>query len=453
MSSRGFLPRFRGAERIRGYEGKILKKFILIANLIIFAWALPAQAQNNITVTRNEALVDFPRSVTFQLDLADASDVAEVSLVYEVDRSGCLEANTAVPVELNGNQAEWTWEMVRSGNPPPGATLRWAWQITDNQGNITTTPEQSHTFVDDRFAWQTVTAPNIRLHWYEGDDVGPILLEAAVAGLDQLQNEMGITLDSEVQLFIYGESADMRDAVLYIQEWAGGVAFSDYNIILIGVPPRIAESWGVPTVRHELAHLVIGQFGRSCVGGSRPTWLDEGLAVYAEGEPSESIQADIDNAIKNNSFEPVRSLSGAFSAHGPEAGIAYSQSYSVVKFLLDTYGQAQMQELILTLAEGTGYDAALEAVYGFNVDGMEQAWRQSLGLPLREIPPTPTAVSAQAIPTIEPFGLPESVPTEPAAAATAVPPTTTSNPAGGICNLTAFPLLLVGFGLVLRRRK
>lgn len=429
-----------------------MKKYSPIALLLIFIWAGSAHAQSNITITRNEALVDFPQSVTFQLELADASDVAEVSLVYAVNRAGCLAADTAVPVELNGTQAEWTWEMVRSGNPPPGATLRWAWQITDRSGNVTTTDEQNHTFVDDRFDWQTVTAPNIRLHWYEGDDVGPILLDAAVAGLDQLQNEMGIMLDSEVQLFIYGESDDMRDAVLYIQNWAGGVAFSDYNIILIGVPPRIVESWGVPTVRHELAHLVIGQFGRSCVGGSRPTWLDEGLAVYAEGEPSESIQADIDTAIKNNSFEPVRSLNGAFSAHGPAAGIAYSQSYSVVKFLLETYGQAQMQELILTLAQGIGYDEALEAVYGFNVDGLEQAWRQSLGLPLREIPPTPTAVSAQAIPTIEPFGLPESVPTEPAAAATAVPHTT-ANPAGGICNLSAFPLLIVGFGLVLRRRK
>jgi hypothetical protein len=432
-----------------------LKKFIPTAILIVLIWAWPAQAQSSITVTQNEALVNFPRSVTFQLELADASDVASVSLVYAVDRASCLEANTAVPVPLNGNQAEWTWEMVRSGNPPPGATLRWAWQITDNQGNITTTPEQSHTFVDDRFEWQTVTAPNIRLHWYAGSSVGPILLEAAVAGLDQLQNEMGITLDSEVQIFIYEDSDDMRDAVLYIQEWAGGVAFSSYNIILIGVPPRIAESWGVPTVRHELAHLVIGQFGRSCVGGSRPTWLEEGLAVYAEGEPGQTILADIASGIQNNRFEPIRSLSGSFSAHGPEAGIAYSQSYSVVKFLLESYGQEKMQELLLTLAQGSGYDAALEAVYGFNVDGLELAWRQSLNLPPREIPATPTAVSAAAIPTIEPFGLPESVPTEPAAAATAVSPpaSPTGNPTGGICNLTAFPLLLVGFGIVLRRRK
>jgi hypothetical protein len=414
--------------------------------------AAPLHAQSNITVTRNEAQIDFPQSVTFRLELADASEVASLSLIYEVDRLSCLEANTAVPVQLNGNQVEWTWEMVRSGNPPPGATLHWQWQITDRSGTITTTPSQSHTFVDDRFAWQTVAATNIRLHWYEGADVGPILLDAAVAGLEQLQNEMGITLDSEVQIFIYAEADDMREAVLYIQEWAGGVAFSDYNIILIGVPPRIAESWGRPTVRHELAHLVIGQFGRSCVGGSRPTWLNEGLAVYAEGEPSETIQEDLENGIANNRFEPVRSLNGAFSSHGPEAGIAYSQSYSVVKFLLDAYGQEHMQDLLLTLAQGTGYDEALEMVYGFNVDGLEQAWRKSLNLPPREIPATPTAVSAAAIPTIEPVGLPKSVPTEPAAAATAVPPSTTT-PGTGICNFPALPLLLIGFGLVIRRRK
>ncbi len=429
-----------------------MKKYIPIAVLIIFLGVGGTQAQSLVTVTQNEALVDFPRSVTFQLALADASEVASVSLVYAVDRLSCLEADTAVPVELNGNEAEWTWEMVRSGNPPPGATLRWEWHITDRSGNVTTTERQSHTFVDDRFDWQTVAAPNIRLHWYEGEEVGPLLLDAAVAGLDQLQSEMGITLDSEVQIFIYEESGDMRDAVLYIQDWAGGVAFSDYNIILMGVPPRIAESWGRPTVRHELAHLVIAQFGQSCVGGSRPTWLNEGLAVIAEGEPSETIQEDLARATENNSFEPVRSLNGAFSAHGPEAGIAYSQSYSVVKFLLESYGQEQVQELLLTLAQGAGYDEALEAVYGFNVDGLEQAWRESLGLPPREIPPTPTAVSANAIPTIEPFGLPKSVPTEPAAAATAVPPST-SDSGSGICNLPTFPLLLIGLGLITRRRK
>ena len=64
-----------------------------------------------------------------------------------------------------------------------------------------------------------------------------------------------------------------------VQEWAGGVAFTEYNTILMGVPPNIVDTRGVDVVPHELAHLVIGQYGRSCVGGSRPTWLEEGLAV------------------------------------------------------------------------------------------------------------------------------------------------------------------------------
>ncbi|MCB8977274.1 MAG: hypothetical protein H6657_07605 [Ardenticatenaceae bacterium] len=88
--------------------------------------------------------------------------------------------------------------------------------------------------------------------------------------------------------------------------------------------------------------------------------------------------------MANNSFEPVRSLNGAFSAHGSAAGIAYSQSYSVVKFLLETYGQKQMQSLILTLAQGIGYDEALEAVYGFNVDGRSKRGGKVWACPARD---------------------------------------------------------------------
>jgi hypothetical protein len=204
----------------------------------------------------------------------------------------------------------------------------------------------------------------------------------------------------------------MREAVLFIQDWAGGVAFSGYNIILIGVEPAIVTSWGIPTVRHELTHLVIGRFGQSCLGGSRPNWLNEGLAVYAEGEPGNSVVTDLDRAIDNNTFFPVRSLNGSFPSHDSGVNLAYSQSYSLVNFLLETYGSDKMQELLLTLAQAEGYDAALEQVYGFNTDGLEVAWRQSIGAPTRAIPPTPTPISAEAVPTYMPLNGVQSVPTQ-----------------------------------------
>ncbi|MFQ5401482.1 MAG: peptidase MA family metallohydrolase [Anaerolineae bacterium] len=419
--------------------------FTWVVTLGVLFWFTRAairivQAQGGdapITAVRNEAIPAFPDEVTFRLEVAADAPITGAVLTIDVEKFSCLEAETQVPVEVEGNTLEWTWVVSRFGNLPPGTTLWWEWTVTDASGRTTTTPRQELTFTDDRFQWRTVTADGVRVHWYRGDDVGPILLDAAVAGLARLQTEMGIELQDEVQFFIYGSSEDMRDAVLYVQNWAGAVAFNEFNVILMGVPPDIAETWGRSTVRHELAHLVVGQFGRSCVGGYRPTWLDEGLAVFAEGE----LQGDLDEGLQQNSFAPIRSLNGPFPADEGAAGVAYGQSYSVVAFLLEEYGQQKMQELLLTLAQGAGYDEALEQVYGFNVDGLELAWRASIGAPERPIPPTPTPLVAANIPTVAPPGVPRSVPTPPTAVAPSPP---AKKPSTGICGLGIIPLLIVG---------
>jgi hypothetical protein len=402
------------------------------------------------TINRNQATVNFPDEVIFQLDIAPDFVVDKAVLTYDLNKFTCLDATATVPLEVTGNNLEWTWILSRSGNPPPGAELWWEWTITDSSGSSFTTPRQTLTFSDDRFQWDSIEQEGVRLHWYGNDQTGPILLQAAVAGLDRLQTEMGIELEDEVQLYIYDDYDDMRAALLFVQDWAGAVAFDEYNIILMGVPPDIANTWGVQTVPHELAHLVLGRFGHSCVGGHRPTWLEEGLAVYAEGEPQADMVRDLENGVKNNSFEPLRSLTGAFSAHGTEAGIAYSQSYSTITFMLNTYGQEKMQQLILRLADGTGYDEALTAVYGFNMDGLELAWREAMGLPPRAIPATPTPFSAAAIPTFEPLSAPASLPTPPAADQ---PPPAAPEPSITVCGLGAMPLALVGLWFGSRKRK
>jgi hypothetical protein len=444
-------------------ELPMIKQSAFILLLFFGVMAQTAVAQSAPPpILKNEIEVNYPQNVRFLLELPSDTAVTAATLVYDVEKTSCLEAAAHVPVELtfgeNGTTAEWTWVMSRSGNPPPGAVLWWEWVLTDADGATTTTPRQSYTFSDDRFNWRTIEADGIQLHWYRGDEVGPLLLDAAVAGLDRLENEMGIQLQDEVQIYIYGSAADMRDALLYVQDWAGGVAMDEYGTILMGVQPSSAEGWGRSTIRHELAHLVVGQFGRNCVGGHRPTWLNEGLAVYAEGPPAPDILADIDRASSSNSFEPLRSLNGSFSSHGQEAGIAYAQSYSVVDFLFDAYGQEKMQSLLLTLAEGTGYDEALEQVYGFNVDGLEQVWRESLGLPERAIPPTPTPIIGANVPTAVPLGKPENIPTPPAAAATrpAERPSTDEQPPApttGICGLGIVPFFLMGLIFTQKRRK
>jgi hypothetical protein len=149
--------------------------------------------------------------------------------------------------------------------------------------------------------------------------------------------------------------------------------------------------------------VLVGHLTFSCLGDV-PTWLNEGLAMYAEGELDSDSQSQLDQAIRNDELISVRSLSGGFSEIPSQAYLSYSQSYSLVKFLVETYGQDKMNALLIALRDGTPIDDALVQAYGFDSDGLESAWRAAIGA-------APKAASAQAtaqpsptfVPTYAPF--------------------------------------------------
>ncbi|MEO7838419.1 MAG: hypothetical protein ABIU06_03640, partial [Anaerolineales bacterium] len=72
---------------------------------------------------------------------------------------------------------------------------------------------------------------------------------------------------------------------------------------------------------------------------------------------------------------------------------------------IETYGQEKMTDLLLSLRDGLAIDAALMQTYGFDIDGLEDAWRQAIGAQLRPVPTQPTA---QPTPTFVPTIVPVS---------------------------------------------
>jgi hypothetical protein len=135
--------------------------------------------------------------------------------------------------------------------------------------------------------------------------------------------------------------------------------------------------WAAEVIPHELAHLVVHQFTFSPYA-DLPTWLDEGLAMYAEGEMRPGYADILENAARSGNLITVRSLSSPFSVFGGEAELAYIQSYSLVEYLVENYGQQKMFDLLNTFKEGSGFDAALTRVYGFDTEGLDAKWRDSL---------------------------------------------------------------------------
>ncbi len=67
-----------------------------------------------------------------------------------------------------------------------------------------------------------------------------------------------------------------------------------------------------------------------------------------------------------------------------KVNLFYGQSWSLVSFLIDTYGEESFAQLFAEIKRGNTTDTALETVSGFDQDGLDNEWRASVGLPPRE---------------------------------------------------------------------
>ena len=381
----------------------------LFLSLSLFT-VTPAFASPLPEVTSNEIILNFPNSATFRATLTSEAEITSVVLEYGNEQQTCGEVIAkAFPKFTPGTTvlAEWTWEMRQSGSLPPGAQLWWRWRFSDSNGRETVTETQTATWLDDVHNWQTMQngdSQSVRLHWYEGDETfANELSEAAYNGLLFNETQSGLKADAHIDIYIYANTSDLQEAILYEPSWTGGQAFPDQNIVIVGISPSDLD-WGRTVIVHELTHVLVGHLTFSCLGDV-PTWLNEGLAVYSEGELDKASQRQLDEAVRDNTLLTVRSLSSGFSEIPDKAYLSYSQSYSITKFLIETHGQEKMTELLVSLRGGLTTDEALMQTYGFDVDGLEDAWRQAIGAQPGSPDGEPTAQPTPTfVPTIVPVG-------------------------------------------------
>jgi hypothetical protein len=378
-----------------------------LAPILISSPSPVSAASIAATVERNRAVLDFPNTVTFQLTLSAPAEIKRIVLEYGVDRLTCGEVvakafpdfTPAIRVET-----EWTWDMRQSGSEPPGARIWWQWRVTDAEGNEQLIERSEIVWLDSVHAWKKTSGGSITVHWYEGGSVyGGDMLDSAVGSLKHIDELIDLKPDGMIDLYLYASYQDLRDAVLYEPGWTGGQSYGEHNIIILGVPEGY-EDWGKAAIAHELMHNVVDRFTFSCLVRI-PTWVHEGLAMVSEGGPDEDGMAMLQRAINRNDIFPLRSLGGGFPEDPDKAELAYNQSYSVVDLLIRRGDAAQMRSLLELLGSGITADEALLKLYGFNVDGLDAAWREFVGAD----PLPPDALAPTSTPTIVPTYKPLSI--------------------------------------------
>jgi hypothetical protein len=341
------------------------------------------RAQPEISLIDSSAQIYFPSALVFNIEVQSRNDIVKLRLHYQIDRMNYAPiTNEAWPEFTTAPKVrtKWTWDM-RKASLPTGAKVLYWWTIEDSTGDTLTTTSQKVSFDDLRYQWKEVTSGQITLFWYNGNQAFvDKLLAGCHQALDRLTQDTGAYLQQPVTLYIYASSEDLRGAMVFPQEWTGGVAFTEYGIIAIGIPPNQLD-WGIGALAHELGHMVTHQITFSPYGEILPTWLDEGLAMYAEGKPDPYLESVLQKATAQNSLISVQSLASPFSALPSEAYISYAESQSLVTFLIQNYGKDKMLQLLNLFKEGSTYDDALTQVYGFDQDGLDTAWQKYIRNP------------------------------------------------------------------------
>lgn len=360
----------------------MIKKISILALVVCLLLTILSptlvQAQSGLAVTATSAEAEFPYRLNFSLSAQSDTNITDIRLCYTTDQISFAKVITEAYIELTPSptvNVSWSLEMVRIGGLPPGTVIEYWWKLADSSGDrVETVPAQVQ-FDDNRYQWRTMTEGKVNLYWYSGgEDFAQELMATAQEAMAKLAVDTGAEMERPARLYIYASSSDLQGAMIYPQEWTGGVAFTRYGTMAIGISPgNIA--WGKDAIAHELTHLVIHQITLNPYN-SLPVWLDEGLAMRSEGLLEPQFSTALAEAIDSDSLISVQSLSSPFSAYSDEAVLSYAESHSLVEYLFASYGQEKMAQLMAVFREGSGYDQALETVYGFDMDGLDSLWRE-----------------------------------------------------------------------------
>ena len=337
---------------------------------------------DGFSISLSDPKVDFPDSIDFKIEAESDAEITDITLQYRMDKVSLLPVTSVVfPALVAGEKtsAEWKWDMTQTGGLPPGADLSYWWSIEDASGHKADTPVKTLSFDDGRHEWKEDQSSSFNLYWYKGDShFAQQLVAAGEDALSRLEDDIGAKPERTIEVYVYGSTKALQGSLIFPQEWTGGLAYTEYGIVALGISTD-QLGWGEGAMAHEMAHLVVHQVTMNGYGLVLPTWLDEGLAMYAEGELTSDFVSALSSAAKRGRLISVQSLSSSFPADTASATLAYAESYSLVEYLLDHKGgKENMLDLLGAIRAGSGYVEALQAVYGLSIDQLDSQWRQHL---------------------------------------------------------------------------
>jgi tetratricopeptide (TPR) repeat protein len=159
------------------------------------------------------------------------------------------------------------------------------------------------------------------------------------------------TYPPEVVTVVLYTREQFRD-VTQSPDWAGGAFDGRIRVPVRGALENLAAFERVLT--HEYTHAVV----RSLASRGVPQWLNEGLAMYFEGG---DLAVHVERARHAEQPHPLTTLERSFAnMDGNAAALAYAQSATAVKRLMDEAGAPAIVGILTDLGRGLAFAEAFQ---------------------------------------------------------------------------------------------
>ena len=357
--------------------------FILSPPLFLAIW-LPSslvEAEDGSIWVESTVEFTFGENMTFSLRVDTAGTLTDIKLVV-LDGDGVSDV-VSIDVPVSETVSSFDVQVVRDLEQkpiPPFSEIEYWWVTTvDLEGSVRNI-ETEHfklEYLDNRFDWQSAQRGAITLYWYEGDlTFGHMAADVASRSLNEISIDLAVDPPDRTHIYVYSTGDHLRSGIqMDGREWVGGHAHPDLGVALVVISPGGSASLDMRRkIPHELTHVILYRM----LGDGYfvlPAWLNEGLAVRYESDPSPAYDQILQTAYRDDTLISFASLCATFPMGGDDAALAYSQSGSFVDYISTHWGKSKLRDLILTYRDGAKCGSGVQRALAKDINGLQLDWQ------------------------------------------------------------------------------
>ena len=235
--------------------------------------------------------------------------------------------------------------------------------------------------------WQELENEHFIIRYYELDNntLSMITREAENA-YDKVTSDLQYFPNNKTIIQVFPDESNPN------WKWSGYYS-PGLNLIELRPPPETKytsvnyEYYFKVSVTHEYTHHIISEGYQMRF----PEWLGEGVATYESGD-------ELKNFPAYNKFKKIAAKNELISLkkmwlfdllEDNEIDLAYIESYTVIEYIINTYGYDGLIEILTARKENPHMDEVIEDALGISFEEFELGWmsfvKEKYGQPLYEL--------------------------------------------------------------------